>query len=765
MRLSLSVPGSVPPPYQRLGARLWRHGCAVWSPFVWLTDRMDLTYTVVAQAKLLIAVFARRLNDDDQLCDVLIGTATYTVGKSETTSLEICDHWHNACQVKLRLVVDGEDKPTGPVPDYMLLTQRQVAVESKAVPQKDYEDEFNEAQRSEGETQRLADAKPIMIDFDEMVRGTIKGPLGRSLPILEWLQHMTQESGRLKTQATYFTWLTNWYLKWQRVSFEEFCDNPQNYAEVLPFVCAHHVWTYAYCTDNCLEPNPTKAGHYLRACDTWATGRWIPSPLRGTDCEDNAADIVTTFRTLQQINPESIVFKVEGGVPSEQQLYAEIQAKHRRIAEALRRLSRQYTALLADTTLWMNKDREEEEEAQHKKDSGFVLHMYVKLVPTEHLHMLLDSHRHAIDRLGLPILTVDSTRRCWTPTRAMDSVETDTLKHLHTALRSILHDKCICDDCRGGKTTHDDCVCGVCTLIQTVGEYFSWGTPCDMWQTLASGIYHTDLRYYDVANGRVYMPQLPSGANTFVRELPQQKTIVFGVPALSLDGFLSVHGQMQKHLVPLDAYNLPTHGNTVTTNVFLTDITDVYLQQGQFGQRRPATTNASPARPVEALPVIAEHRSSDEKKTAEVIEDPNPLPPVPRIEFDFVLPHVTWQQPLVDHPRIDSISTIPVFVRPLDARVCTDRLHPKHRKEPSNDGSHHMYDVALLLEIMSITPPGKNPKHNQPFQRNLRVVRMERMYVQEPRQFVYVFYVTAPGPTPDPNPLESYLATTKRRQQ
>lgn len=754
MRLLItSLAQSPPPPYERLGVRLWRHGCAVWSPLVWLDKDTNVSqFTVVAQAQLLLVAFARRRNDEGQLCDVLIATAAYTApqgSSSATTSVELRDHCHDTCQVTLRLTLTPDDSER--IPDYMLLTQAKAS--RKSPPRGDYEDEFIQAQREEGLTERLIQAKPLMVDFDEMVRGEIRGPLGRPLPILDWLQHVTSEtqaSGR-RTPAMYFTWLATWYLQWRQIRFETFQAAPHEYAEILSFLSAHHTWTYPYCTDDCLDPKPASGGRLLRPCDTWATGRWIPSPLRATDCEDNAADIVATLRALQRMVPDSIGFVVANATPAQREEFKEQEQRHRQLARALKRLARQYTPLLADTTLWMG--------------NHFALHMYVKLVPTEQLDVLLGAAPPATDKIGLPILTVDSTRRCWTPASAMDKTEETTLTQLHATLRSLVHDTCVCDQCvRETRKIHDNCQCRACSLIQTVGEFFSWGTPCDMWQKLSSGMYHTDLRYYDVVNGRVYLPRLPDRANAYVRELPSQKTdtLLFGVPALSLDGFLGHYGEMQPELVPQNAYKLPAQGKVVKTGVFLTDVTDVYLQQGQFGRRRqpPATTNAAlVVRPVRQPPTPKDPEHKEPAENAAAAE-PESLPPVPRIEFDFRLPLVSWREVFIDAPRI---ATIPVFIRPIDARACTKHLHRDYRHHWLQDERQHMFDVACLLEVMSIVPrsDSKTVKHSAPFQRNLRVMRMERMYVQEPQQYVYVYYVTAVDPMPEQQSLESYLAPLK----
>ncbi|MCV6900820.1 hypothetical protein OE165_27700, partial [Escherichia coli] len=83
------------------------------------------------------------------------------------------------------------------------------------------------------------------------------------------------------------------------------------------------------------------------------------------------------------------------------------------------------------------------------------------------------------------------------------------------------------------------------------------------------------------------------------------------------------------------------------------------------------------------------------------------------------------------------VSTIPVFVRPIDAAACSEHLHRDYHHRPQLDGRHHMLNAAMLLEVMSITPRTRKSKHSAPFQRSLVVLRMERMYVQEPRQYVY----------------------------
>jgi hypothetical protein len=764
MRCAITSIAPPPPPYERVGVRLWRHGSAVWSPLVWLeNDKFEPQFIVAAQAQLLLLAFARRVNEEGQTCDVLIGTAAFTVPNGrKSTLVDILDHCHHACQVRLCVTVDGDDSKTTSMPDYMLLTQAPPPphVRRRGTTTTDYEDEFLAAQR-EDLTERLIVAKPVMCDFDEMIRGEIFGPLGRRLPILDWLQHMTTETGR-RTPAMYFTWLANWYLKWRKISLESFQKSPHEYADILPFLCGHHTWTYPYCADDCLNPNPTatSTGRLLRPCDTWASGRWIPSPLRATDCEDNAVDIVATFRALQQIVPDSIKVNVQGGNPSEHAMYERIQNQHRQLAKALLALAKKYTALLADTTLWI---------CDH-----FALHMYVKLVPTDQLDVLLGAARKATSRIQCPVLTVDSTRRCWAPTKAMNSAESTTLTQLHATLRSLVHAVCTCDKCQV-KKIHDNCQCTVCALIQTVGEFFSWGTPCDMWQTLSSGMYHTDLRYYDVANGRVYLPQLPPRANAFVRELPGEAlgrntdTLLFGVPALSIDGFMGQHGQMDEHLVPLGGYKLPTKDKVVTTDVFLTDVTDIYLQQGQFGRRKPAvTTNAFPIiksakRPLPTK-LVAAAPGEEERKDK---EDAPPLPPVPRIEFDFRLPHVSWQEDLVDIPPLEMarLATIPVFVRPIDAAKCTTYLHKDYRHHALKEDRHHMFNVAVLLEVISITARTKNAKHSEPYQRNLRVARMERMYVQEPQQYVYVYYVTASDTSGEQQPLESYLAAVASNKE
>jgi hypothetical protein len=763
MRLLIRAPSVTPRSYERLGVRLYRRGCGVWSPLQWFPDNTSggdggtVEFRVVAQAQLLLMVMARRQSHEGQTCDIIVGTAPYSVATAAASVVDIKDHWHNVTQLQLRLTEIADDAPP---PDYMTLMRRQRTDEDGGDgndgndDSNDHENDFVRAQRDAGETERLVAAVPVMLDFDSMVRGEMKGPLGQSIPILQWLQHMTRETTIRKTPRTpamYFTWLATWYLKWAKITLADFCHAPQKFPEVLTFVCGHHVWTYAYCNDECLDATASTAT--LRVCDTWATGRWIPSGKRGTDCEDNATDIVTTFRALQQIDPESIDFQVRDYVDEAQKVKCDtIKREHRQLARALVHLARRYTALLADTVLWS---------VDH-----FLLHMYVKFVPTNQLPMLLEPETLALDKIGLPILTVDSTRRCWTPSSAITNGHMETLKQLHTALRELLHDACVCRECQQvvQQPQHDHCMCPQCQAVETVGEYFTWGTPCDVWQTLSQGMYHTDLRYYDVAHGRVYMPTLTEN-NVFQREVATRPKppLIFGVPALSLDGDMWMHRTMPSHLVPLDAYGLKTAdgGKTAKTGVVLTDITDVYLQQGPFGHRGPATTNASSVKPPHAapkpsLPTIEE---SEEKQPSGSRDQKDVcLPPVPGIQYDFQKPQISWPDTIIDEP---SFPTIPVFIRPEDAIKCTDKLHPNYRSQRA-DGRRHMFDAYLLLEIMSIseTATTKKKKHNKPYEQQLRVLRMERMYVQEPEQYVYVYYVTA-YPTPMPHPMSYFLLQQK----
>jgi hypothetical protein len=634
-------------------------------------------FSVQPEAKCLVMAFGRRKNDAGQPCDVIIGAATYNIPKepNHESNIDIIDHRHKTTQ--LRLVARTAKPLKEPVfPYYMLLHQRDVPrLRREEEEEEDKDEELDFHHLSKEDIERLKKAEPVMESFDRMVRGYMMDFLGRRIPVLQWLRHVTQETR--KTPAKYFAVLADFYLRTYFRSTTDFCKNHMNYAEIVQFICGHHVWTYPYCGDECI----TSDKHHMQSCDVWGTSRWIPTMCRATDCEDNTADILATFYALCDADPDQIA---KTAVDSSTAMYTKLLRKVQEVA-------RQYTALAVDTVLC---DKQ-----------GYALHLYVKLIPTNQLARLVRGLPPSKRDDALHILTLDSTRRTWSPIRSMSTAQEAVQRVLYKGLRTTAHPPCD-EDTIGN--------CEMCRL-KHASQCFSWGTPLEMWQRMSKTVYHTDLRFYDPRGGRVYMPVLGTTNNANV----------FGIPALYLNGTQWIDGKVQRSLTHRDAYPLPGTDALATVAVTLKDITCCYTEQGPFAKEIRHREEEEP-------PIT----SSKVSECKEEEEEPILLPPVPPISFNLGETHAAFEcdpdSNLLLHPIDNLSSTIPVYIRVPDAAYCAS-MPPNQAN--TRKVQQHMLEVAKWLV---------NRCRNQPEgPALLKVVRAERLYVHDPTHYVYVLYVTA----------------------
>ena len=637
-----------PETYREVGVCLWRQGCNVWSPLLWCTDA-PRAFVVDPDATCTLLVIGGRINELSQECHVIVGTAELQLGgQSPSGSLEVKDPLHHTTQVGLKYT--AKPRTAGqPLPGYMTLPKAPLPLSDLMT----YTDavslvEFYERPPIE----QLRQAPPVLSDFSSMLRHTMRTPFGSTIPILHWLQRMTRE--RSLTPPIYFACTAEWFLKSRDISVHKFLRNPAQMVEILQFVCAHHAWMSAYCRDECLEEKRDK----FRGCDQWASGRWIQSFLRATDCEDNATDIVATFHTLCELDPS--------GVPHD--------PKHTRYAllRALRELARRYTPVIVDTVL--------------QKDKKYELHLYVKLVPKTQWERLTQGNPPSRKDDELPILMIDSTKRTWSPAMAkhLSKAAISTLRSLHMFLRITAcnkHDGC--EDCQETDKS----------LL------FDWAAPPELWHEQGRGLYHTDLRYYDVSSGAgaVYMPTLDNG-----------QTI--GVPALSLHGGSDwLFEQTPRHCVPMTGYKLDQvtdDESSLHTPVKLLNITDLHLESVSDVEEGKIET---------------------------------PLPPLRPITFDRVQRTIPYSHHHPEMTEFDLGKTVPVFLREVDWWLVLGDTHELAKVTTKRR-------MELCGEWLIRRCYGR-----------LKMVRMECVYVQDvdPGQFVFVYYVVESGlAVKDPPPVE-----------
>lgn len=578
--------------YRQIGIRLWRTDSLVWSPLKWCTPAA--VFRVHPQAHCLVLVIGRKLNPSAQLCDVVIGAGFYTcplsvVPEQKASRLEIRDQF---CLEHLPQVVLNfqprkllPNRLVPPLPAYMVM---RALVKAKRPP------EPQQPRRPLLDTEK--NAIPFMSQFDRMMRDCITTPWGERIRVIDWMQQMTREDIIVRTHPVYFVNLLDWYLSNRGVPIERFLDKPERYPDVLQFVCGHRVWVYPYCADECIDGK-----RKFHPCDVWASGRWIESALRATDCEDNTVDIIATFYALQKCRAEDVIVTQNDRA----------QKRSRLLIHALAGLARKYTAIAADTVL--------------VEESGPVLHLYVKLMPTRQWKRLCAGKRPKASNTDLPILLVDSTRRSWTPQTELPQHHTSLVELLYRYLRTSICDCGSCEACAVG----------------ALGDLFTWATPTSVWQRVSKGLYHTDLRYYDPRKGRVYMPYITT--NILSRDDRPSGILRFGVPSLALEGFSWMHDEVPAWAVSESAYRLPTTGKGMrSAPVTIADITETLEQ-----------------------PESREGSSKDEE-----VKTKKCVPALPNVEYDFKKNMLVRRVKHRQYELKNVCTALPVYIRTTDAHRC-----------------------------------------------------------------------------------------------
>lgn len=640
---------------------LWRRGSSTLSPMVACDGKTPLS--IVSGATCLVYAVARRLNDNFQECDVVLGCAPFNVArdntKGGTQTITTIDDYNHKKQLSLVAIL-SKPVPAAQttLPPYMLLQRRTVQPAPPAIKQvQEQKDKW----------------VPLLPVFDNMTGNAVYAPGNATvkLTIMQWLQRVCFEPLAARTSPWYFALVVTWYHRWQQINTALWHQKWHKYPELLGWVCGHHTWTYAYCSDSYLN---LQVGA-LEIGDNWCNSRWVPSAQRGPDCEDNAVDIAATFYAIQDMDLEGDL--IVG--------HEEFNLQYKFLLGCLRDLARLYRLLVVHTVLWTGDAPQ--------------LHLYVKLIPERQFAQLVAGEVPHVtdddDAYDLPILTLDSTRRSWTPDTPLSPDTHKTLHDLYTHLRIT------------------DCVCqkASCNKCQrtAVAECFTWGAPTGMWQIASRGRYHTDLRYYDPRSGRVYMPVLTHPKAYLRRTDNQGRMPTFGIPALCLDGRDYLEQKMLMRLAPFEHYKvMPISKDPkeryMSVPVRLVDVTEVLETNHSVSV---AVTGAN---------------GSEEKKTVAI--DPALMVPPPRpihLDFDKNLYYGLTRN---YHPELDLplSNCVPVFLR-----ACDVPAHCIPANDSDREWTKSIDAVARFLQDMC--------------KQTIVVLRAERIRVQEPAQYSLVFYV------------------------